>query len=366
MEFNKDLFKQVFDEECSRHLIREGGVNRVKILLEDVDRMSRRGDTQLTAKQQQIVINKMNELTTDDTYIYCLQSYYDLSPEEVTESFYSSGIERTAAYFNKTGCEPAYSGEGKQDYIETVLFRCFSDFFISKGTKPNDIYRFFIRFGCIFNPRANIIVLLFNILSNNEYFLRSGNLDEGSEYGYTDQNIFSEQGSSEQGSSEQGSSEQESSEQGSSEQGSSEQGFRDVNFTSRMMLQITTSSFTNVAGQPFMMNIDYGSIITLDAHPYAFVLPTLFYMRDRRVNDYEGTKRRFIQIQRRQQEEQRRQQENMEGWMEARMQLGSQGGGRKKSKKYKKMQHKNKSNRYRRKSKSRIIRRSINRTSRRK
>ena len=346
MEFNKELFKQVFDEECSRHLIREGGVNRVKTLLEDVDRMSRRGDTQLTAKQQQIVINKMNELTTDDTYIYCLQSYYDLSPQEATESFYSSGIERTAAYFNKTGCEPAYSGEGKQDYIETVLFPCFSAFFISKGTKPNDIYRFFIRFGCIFNPRANIIVLLFNILSNNEYFLRSGNLDEGSEYGYTDQNIFSEQEFSEQGSSEQGS--------------------RDVNFTSRMMLQITTSSFTNVAGQPFMMNIDYGSIITLDAHPYAFVLPTLFYMRDRSVNDYEGTKRRFIQIQRRQQEEQRRQQENMEGWMEARMQLGSQGGGRKKSKKNKNMQHKNKSNRYGRKSKSRFLRRSINRTSRRK
>ena len=328
MEFNKDLFKQVFDEECRRHLIREGGVNRVKTLLEDVDRMSRRGDTQLTAKQQEIVINKMNELTTDDTYIYCLQSYYDLSPEEVTESFYSSGIERTAAYFNKTGCEPAYSGEGKQDYIETVLFRCFSDFFISKGTKPNDIYRFFIRFGCIFNPRANIIVLLFNILSNNEYFLRSGNLDEGSEYGYTDQNIFSEQE------------------------------FSDVIFKSRMLLQITTSSFTNVAGQPFMMNIDYGSIITLDGRPYAFVLPTLFYMRDHNVNDYEGTK---TMIMRRQKEIK----EESTDWY-GMSNYARQGGARKKSKKYKKMQHKNKSNRYGRKSKSRFLRRSIKRTSRRK
>lgn len=328
MEFNKDLFKQVFDEECRRHLIREGGVNRVKTLLEDVDRMSRRGDAQLTAKQQEIIINKMNELTTDDTYIYCLQSYYDLSPEEVTESFYSSGIERTAAYFNKTGCEPAYLGEGKQEYIETVLFPCFSTFFTSKGTKPNDIYRFFIRFGCIFNPRANIIVLLFNILSNNEYFLRSGNLDEGSEYGYTDQNIFSEQE------------------------------FSDVIFKSRMLLQITTSSFTNVAGQPFMMNIDYGSIITLDGRPYAFVLPTLFYMRDHNVNDYEGTK---TMIMRRQKEIK----EESTDWY-GMSNYARQGGARKKSKKYKKMQHKNKSNRYRRKSKSRIFRRSIKRTSRRK
>jgi len=328
MEFNKDLFKQVFDEECRRHLIRQGGVNRVKTLLEDVDRMSMRGDTQLTAKQQQIVINKMNELTTDDTYIYCLQSYYDLSPEEATESFYSSGIERTAAYFNQTGCEPSYSGEGKQEYIETVLFPCFSAFFTSKETKPNDIYRFFIRFGCIFNPRANIIVLLFNILSNNEYFLRSGNLDEGSEYGYTDQNIFSEQG------------------------------FSDVNFKSRMMLQITTSSFSNVAGQPFMMNIDYGSIITLDGRPYAFVLPTLFYMRDHNVNDYEGTKTMIM-----------RRQEEVEGESTDWYGMGNyarQGGGRKKSKKNKKMQHKNKSNLYGRKSKSRILRRSNKRTSRRK
>ena len=73
-----------------------------------------------------------------------------------------------------------------------------------------------------------------------------------------------------------------------------------------MFSQITTSSFENVSGQPFMLTINYGNLATLDSHPYAYILPTLFYMRDNRINDYEGTKRRVIQE--RQQMERQRQQ----------------------------------------------------------
>jgi hypothetical protein len=178
-------------------------------------------------------------------------------------------------------------------------------------------------------------VQLFNNLSNR-YYLRSANLEEGSEYGYTDRNMFT--------------------------------GERKlVNVSSRMYSQITTSSFQNVSGQPFILTIDYGNIATLDARPYAYVLSTLFYMRDNRVSSYEGTKMRLmqedIQRQQRQQQEiqQQRQQKQQEldRWLEARtqgfLQAGGNGGGnikRRKSKKIINMKNKNKS-RYRRRERQR-------------
>lgn len=322
LRFNRDVLKQVYDEELREFRIGLNAMNRIKQLLDQVDEMTGQGQKQLTQKQLLSVINQMNMFTTADIVAYCLQSYYDQGGEdEVSESLYSSGIERTTAYFNDTPCEPAHKEEeDKVDYIETVLFRCFSYYMIKKGYRAKDIYRYMIRFGCILNPRSNIVVQLFNNLSNR-YYLRSANLEEGSEYGYTDRNMFTGQG-------------------------------KVVNLSSAMHSQITTSSFQNVSGQPFMLTIDYGNVTTLDTHPYAYVLQTLFYMRDNRMNDYQQIKSRIIrEVNEQRQEIQRRQQqkqEELDRWLTMRTEgyIGSQGGRRIKSKKNNiKMKHKNKSHR---------------------
>jgi hypothetical protein len=130
-----------------------------------------------------------------------------------------------------------------------------------------------------------------------------------------------------------------------------------------MNSKITTAVSDNL--EVFMMDIDYGNIYTLDARPYAFMLPTLFYMRDHNSSDYEGTKMMIMRRQEEQRQEKKRQEYSDMDWY-GMGNYARQGGARKKSKKYKNMQHKNKSNRYGRKSKSRVIRRSIKRTSRRK
>ena len=318
LRFEKDILKQVYNEELREFGIGPNATNRIKQLLDQVDEMTGQGQKQLTQKQLLSVINQMNMFTTADIVAYCLQSYYDQGGDnEVSESLYSSGIERTTAYFNDAPCEPAHKEEeDKVVYIETVLFRCFSYYMIKKGYRAKDIYRYMIRFGCILNPRSNIVVQLFNNLSNR-YYLRSANLEEGSEYGYTDRNMFTGKG-------------------------------KVVNLSSAMHSQITTSSFQNVSGQPFMLTIDYGNVTILDARPYAYVLQALFYMRDNRVSDYEGTKMRIMredvqrqEVERRQQEERRRQQQQyVNDWMESRMQLGTQGGGRIKIKSKKSKQSK--------------------------
>lgn len=312
LRFEKDILKQVYNEELREFGIGPNATNRIKQLLDQVDKMTGQGQKQLTQKQLSSIINQMNMFTTADVVAYCLQSYYDQGGDnEVSESLYSSGIERTTAYFNDAPCEPAHKEEeDKVDYIETVLFRCFSYYMIKKGYRAKDIYRYMIRFGCILNPRSNIVVQLFNNLSNR-YYLRSANLEEGSEYGYTDRNIFTGKG-------------------------------KVVNLSSAMHSQITTSSFQNVSGQPFMLTIDYGNVTILDARPYAYVLQALFYMRDNRVSDYEGTKMRIMREDvQRQQELQRQQQqkrEELDRWLEARTQgfLQAGGNGRRKSKTHKK------------------------------
>ena len=283
MQFDKDILKQAYEEELRHFGIRSNGTNAIKQLLDQIDEMTGQGRNPLTQEQLLSVIAQTNMFTTADIVAYCLQSYYDQGGEdEVSESLYSSGIERTSAYFDNAPCLPAHSDEvPKVDYIEKVLFKCFSSYMIKKGYREvMDIYRYMIRFGCILNPRSNIIVLLFNNLSNI-YYLRSANLDEGSEYGYTDRNMFTGEL---------------------------------TNLSSKMYSQITTSSFYDVSGQPFMLTIDYGNIITLDAHPYAVVLQALFYMRDKRVNDYERTKIRIMRgdIEREQQEEEQQAKEEAE------------------------------------------------------
>jgi len=336
--FNKNTLKEVYDEEISRFKISPGANNRIKQFLEqDIMRMTNDGRDQLTQQQLLWAVNIMNTFTSADIVTYCLQLYYDGEEGDASESLYSSGIERTSAYFDTIQCEPphpTYVGESKPEYIETVMFRCFSKYIINKGYRARDIYRFMIRFGCIFNAMSsvNIIRQVFTLLSKNDYYLRSGNLDEGSEHGYTDRNIFTGNG-------------------------------KIINLTSSLYSQITDRSYTDVGGQPFLLTIDYGNLDRLDAHPYAYVLPTLFYMRDNRVNDYEGTKRIVIreylerrQEERRLQEERQQQQHYAKEWMKSRMQLGTQGGGggrvrvraiKIKSKKNKRMINKNKSNRYR-------------------
>lgn len=325
LRFDKNDLEEAYKEELRDFGIGPGATNRIKQLLDQVSEIIGEDQTQLTEKQLSSVVNQMNMLTTADIVAYCLQSYYD--QDQVDESLYSSGIERTTAYFNDTPCEPAHKEEqSKVDYIETVLFRCFSNYMIKKGYRAKDIYRYMIRFGCIFNPRSNIIVQLFNNLSNR-YYLQSANLEEGSEYGYADRNMFTGERKS-------------------------------VNVSSRMYSQITTSSFQNVSGQPFILTIDYGNIATLDARPYAYVLSTLFYMRDNRVSDYDGTKRMLIEQDLKRRQEQK---EYVNRWMEARMQLGTQGGGRRKSRKNVNINMKNKNknkSRYRRRGqkKSRVTR----------
>lgn len=307
--FNKDILKEVYDEEISRFKISPGANNRIKQFLEqDIMRMTNDGRNQLTQPQILWAMNYMNTFTSADIVAYCLQLYYDGEEGDASESLYSSGIERTSAYFDTIQCEPphpTYVGESKPEYIETVMFRCFSKYIIKKGYRARDIYRFMIRFGCIFNAMSsvNIIRQVFTLLSKNDYYLRSGNLDEGSEHGYTDRNIFTGNG-------------------------------KIINLTSSLYSQITDRSYTDVGGQPFLLTIDYGNLDRLDAHPYAYVLPTLFYMRDNRVNDYEVTKRIVIrefierqQEERRLQEERRQQKHYANEWMKSRMQLGTQGGG---------------------------------------
>lgn len=286
MQFNKDILKQAYDEELRHFRISPNGTNAIKQLLDQIDDMTRQGRNQLTKEQLLSVIAQTNMFTTADIVAYCLQTYYDQHDEkfDINESLYSSGIERTSAYFDDAPCLPAHSDEVTQvDYIENVLFKCFSSYMEKKGYRELvEIYRYMIRFGCILNPRSNIIVLLFNNLSN-DYFLQSPNLDEGS-YEYTDQNMFTGQRHL-------------------------------VNLSSKMYSQITKSSYYNVTGQPlFILTIDYGNIITLDARPYTYVLQALFYMRDKRVNDYEGTKIRIIQgdIEREQQQEEQQKEEEAE------------------------------------------------------
>ena len=301
ISFNQTILKEVFDEEIVRFKIGPGAPNRLKQLLDYIDNLE---NGQLTKQQLLWIINQINFSTSADIVAYCLQNYYD--ENDINESLYSSGIERTAAYFNDIPCEPTHPthpNETKAEYIESVLFRCFSNYMIKKGYRAKDIYRCMIRFGCIYNPRSNAIVKLFNNLSSG-YFLRSANLDQGSEYEFTDRNMFSGQGNA-------------------------------IKFTSNIVSQITSSSFTDVGGQPFLLTIDYGNLDRLDARPYAYILPTLFYMRDHRVNDFQGVKLRII---REQQDEKRRmqqQQQNLEKWMEMRMQLGTQGGERRQTRKVK-------------------------------
>lgn len=354
MQFDKNILKQAYEEELRHFGIRPNETNAIKQLLDQIDDMTRQGRNQLTKEQLLSVIAQTNMFTTTDIVAYCLQTYYDQRERErehdegfdINESLYSSGIERTSAYFDDTPCLPAHSDEvTKVDYIENVLFKCLSSYMIKKGYRAIDIYRYMIRFGCILNPRSNIIVLLFNNLSN-DYFLRSPNLDEGSEYGYTDRNMFTGQRNV-------------------------------VNLSSKMYSQITRSSYQNVTGQPFILTIDYGNIITLDARPYAYVLQALFYMRDNNVSDYEGTKIRIIQeaeeeaaevqreqlqLQRNQQREKLQEETKLRNWFDLKNQLGSQGGGRErriKSKKNKKVKvnkkmhySRNKSRRHRRRRKS--------------
>jgi hypothetical protein len=354
MQFNKDILKQAYDEELRHFRISPNETNAIKQLLDQIDDMTIQGRNQLTKEQLLSVIAQTNMFTTADIVAYCLQTYYDQRERErehdeefdINESLYSSGIERTNAYFDDAPCLPPYSHEvPKVDYIEKVLFQYFSSYMIKRGYRATDIYRYMIRFGCILNPRSNIIVLLFNNLSN-DYFLRSPNLDEGSEYGYTDRNMFTGQR-------------------------------KVVNLSSKMYSQITRSSYYNVTGQPFILTIDYGNIITLDARPYAYVLQALFYMRDNNVSDYEGTKIRIIQeaeeeeaeVQRENLQKQReqlrkklREKQVTENWWEARTQGFLQPGGgnrRIKSKKNKKVKvnkkthySRNKSRRHRRRRKS--------------
>jgi len=323
--FNKNTLKEVYDEEIGHFKISPGANNRIKQFLEqDIMRMTNDGRDQLTQQQLLWAVNIMNTFTSADIVTYCLQLYYDGEGGDASESLYSSGIERTSAYFDTIQCEPphpTYVGESKPEYIETVMFRCFSNYVTKKGYRARDIYRFMIRFGCISNAMSslNIIMQVFTLLSKNDYYLRSGNLDEGSEHGYADRNIFTGNG-------------------------------KIINFTSSLYSQITSRSFKDVSGQPFLLTINYGNLDRLDAHPYAYVLPTLFYMRDNRVNDYEGTKRIVI----REDLERQQEQHYAKEWMKSRMQLGTQGGGRLrvraikiKSKKNKRMINKNKSNRYR-------------------
>jgi len=327
LRFDKNTLKQAYEEELSYFRIGPGANNKIKQFLEqDIMVMTNDGRNQLTQQQMLLAINNMNIFTSADIFTYCLQLYYDGG--DVTESLYSSGIERTSAYFDTIQCEPphpTYVGESKPEYIETVMFRCFSNYIVKKGYRAKDVYRFMIRFGCIYNAMSsiNIIMQVFTLLSNNDYYLRSGNLDEGSEHGHADRNLFTGSG-------------------------------KIINFTSSSYSQITSRSFINVRGQPFLLTIDYGNLDRLDARPYAYVLQALFYMRDNRVSDYEGTKMRLMQedIQR-----QQRQQE-LDRWLEARtqgfLQAGGNGGGnkRRKSKKIINMKNKNKS-RYRRRQRQR-------------
>ena len=327
LRFEKNILKEVYDEEIRHFGISPGANNKIKQFLEqDIMVMTNDGRNQLTQQQMLLAINNMNMFTSADIFTYCLQLYYDGG--DVTESLYSSGIERTSAYFDTIQCKPphpTYVGESKPEYIETVMFRCFSNYIVKKGYRAKDVYRFMIRFGCIYNAMSsiNIIMQVFTLLSNNDYYLRSGNLDEGSEHGHADRNLFTGSG-------------------------------KIINFTSSSYSQITSRSFINVRGQPFLLTIDYGNLDRLDARPYAYVLQALFYMRDNRVSDYEGTKMRLMQedIQR-----QQRQQE-LDRWLEARtqgfLQAGGNGGGnkRRKSKKIINMKNKNKS-RYRRRQRQR-------------
>jgi hypothetical protein len=317
LRFNKDTLKEVYHEEITHFKISPGANNRIKEFLEQyIMRMTNDGRNQLTQPQILWTMNYMNTFTSADIVAYCLQLYYDGDEGDASESLYSSGIERTSAYFDTIQCEPphpTYVGESKPEYIETVMFRCFSKYIINKGYRARDIYRFMIRFGCISNAMSsvNIIRQVFTLLSKNDYYLRSGNLDEGSEHGYADRNIFTGNG-------------------------------KIINLTSSLYSQITDRSYTDVGGQPFLLTIDYGNLDRLDAHPYAYVLPTLFYMRDNRVNDYEETKRIVIQedLEQRQeeirlQEERRQQQHYANEWMKSRMQLGTKGGGKVRARKIK-------------------------------
>ena len=338
MNFDKNILKQAYDEEVRFFGIGPGATNRIKQFVDQVSEIIGTG-IQLTPQQLSLVMTQMNMFTTRDIVAYCLQSYYDQSQEDeqgrldtLYDSLYTSGIERTAAYFDDARCKPTYNPSYSiLEYIETVLFRCFSNYTIPKGYKAKDIYRLFIRFGCIFNPRSNIIVHLFNNLSNG-YYLRSINLDsENEEPRYIDRNIFTGQK-------------------------------KVVHFKSKMNSKITTAVSDNL--EVFMMDIDYGNIYTLDARPYAFMLPTLFYMRDHNSSDYEGTKTIIMRRQEEQRQEEERRRRSMD-WYGV-DNPARQGGARKKSKKNKNIKNKSKSKRYGRKSKSRFLRRSIERTSRRK
>lgn len=345
LKFDPKTLKEVYDEEIRHFGIRENGMNRVKRLFNYVDTIIGNGQNQLTEEQLLAVIHETNILTSADVVTFCLQSYYDPPENEVTESLYSSGIERTVALFDSIPCEPSHpthEGETKAEYIDNVMFPCFLKYMMPKKYEPKDVYRCIIRFGCMFNPRSNVIVKLFNNLSNG-YLLQSVNLEEGSEHGFGDRNEFTGEGNI-------------------------------IKFSSKNYSQITNpSAFSHVGGQHFMLTIDYGNIMKLDARPFAYILPTLLSMAQTpNTSDYEGTKRRVIQEdnERRQIIEQQREQQRQEllrrqqerqaelnQWLRARTEgfLLPGGSKKRKSKKNKKMKHKNKLRQHRSRRRGRTI-----------
>ena len=180
MQFNKDILTRVYQEELNYFRILPNGTNRIKQLSDQVNDMMGEGQNPLTQEQLLSVIAQTNMFTTADIVAYCLQSYYDQREREhdekfdINKSLYSSGIERTNAYFDDAPCLPPHSHEVPEvDYIEKVLFQCFSSYMIKKGYRATDIYRYMIRFGCIFSTKIQLLNFSRNCLGKSNLAMNS-------------------------------------------------------------------------------------------------------------------------------------------------------------------------------------------------
>lgn len=262
MNFNQQTFDNIFHAECIENGIGPGlqpVSTAVQNIIDDLD-AANQTETQ-TKLQMQVIMNKINALTTRDLYVYCLNDYYlrnMIYNTPVSDSFFTSGFERTTAVFDGKECRAPYDSQVPLEYIQSDFFQCIFKFLHTKGYRINDIYSLMIRFGCIVNPSANMLVKLFNNFKSplnpgEEYYLQEGNVDSMAKIVNKDRNIFT----------------------------TNQQAKKKFTLSTEIFYKITyKKNRVMVSDEPFSLVINYGDLSSLTNNPYRNIFSMLLYKRD--------------------------------------------------------------------------------------
>lgn len=115
-----------------------------------------------------------------------------------------------------------------------------------------------IRFGCIVNPSANMLVKLFNNFKSplnpgEEYYLQEGNVDSMAKIVNKDRNIFT----------------------------TNQQAKKKFTLSTEIFYKITyKKNRVMVSDEPFSLVINYGDLSSLTNNPYRNIFSMLLYKRD--------------------------------------------------------------------------------------